>query len=136
MYTAETTFRVRYSETDQMQYVYHGNYLSYYEIGRIEALRKLGLSYKALEASGIGMPVLESHSFYHKPGKYDDLITIKVTIPQLPMVKIKFEYELLNQDDELIHTGNSVLAFINLSTGKPVKAPASMLKALASFFDG
>jgi len=73
MYSATTTLRVRYSETDRMQYVYYGNYAAYYEVGRVEALRQLGLSYRTLEDSGIMMPVLECHSYYHKPARYDDL---------------------------------------------------------------
>jgi acyl-CoA thioester hydrolase len=135
MYTSETTIRVRYAETDQMNYVYYGNYSSYYEVGRVEAFRKLGLTYKSLEETGIGMPVVENHSFYHKPIVYDDLITIKVTIPELPTKRIKFEYKIFNQDEVLVHSGNSILVFINLSTGKTVKAPESMLEALAPFFD-
>lgn len=135
MYTAETTIRVRYAETDQMNYVYYGNYSSYYEVGRVEAFRKLGLTYKSLEETGIGMPVVENHSYYHKPIIYDDLITIRVTIPQLPTKKIRFEYEIFNEDEVLVHSGNSTLVFINLSTGKTVNAPAPMLKMLTPFFN-
>jgi acyl-CoA thioester hydrolase len=135
MYSAKTSFRVRYSETDQMQYVYYGNYAAYYEVGRVEALRQLGLSYRDLEDSGIMMPVLETHSYYHKPAKYDTLLTIKVTIPQLPLAKIKFEYEIYSAEGEMIHTGDTTLAFINMSSGKPTRAPTTMTKLLAPFFD-
>lgn len=135
MYSAETKVRVRYSETDQMQYVYYGNYASYYEVGRVEALRKLGMSYKDLEDSGIMMPVLESHSYFHKPAKYDELLTLKITIPQLPLVKIKFEYEIFAESGELIHSGDTTLAFVNMKSGKPTRMPESMGSLLAPFFD-
>lgn len=135
MYSTTTTIRVRYSETDQMQFVYYGNYAAYYEVGRVEALRQLGLSYKDLEDSGIIMPVVESHSYYHKPAKYDELITIKVTISQLPLAKIKFEYEVFAEDGDKIHTGDTILVFINKESNKPVRAPEVMIKLLQPYFD-
>ncbi len=135
MYSSETTVRVRYSETDQMQYVYYGNYATYYEVGRVEVLRQLGMSYRSLEESGIMMPVLETHSFYHLPAKYDDLLTIKITIPQLPLVKIKFDYEIYNEAQLKIHSGSTTLAFIDMKTGKPRKAPDKMREILAPFYN-
>lgn len=135
MYSAQTTVRVRYSETDQMQYVYYGNYAAYYEVGRVEALRKLGLSYKDLEDTGIMMPVLETHSYYHKPAKYDELLTLKITIPQLPLAKIKFEYEIYTESGDKIHSGDTTLAFINMASGRATRAPESMTRLLAPFFD-
>lgn len=135
MYSSETKVRVRYSETDQMQYVYYGNYATYYEVGRVEILRQIGMSYKSLEDSGIMMPVLETHSFYHLPAKYDDLITIKITIPQLPLVKIKFEYELFLENGKKIHSGSTTLAFIDMKTGKPRRAPEEMIEILAPFYN-
>ena len=135
MYSAQTTVRVRYSETDQMQYVYYGNYASYYEVGRVEALRLLGLSYRDLEESGVMMPVLESHSYYHKPAKYDELLTIKIAIPQLPLVKIKFTYDIYSEKGDKIHSGDTTLVFINMNTGKITKAPIAMTNLLAPFFD-
>ena len=135
MYTAETQVRVRYSETDQMQYVYYGNYATYYEVGRVEVLRKLGMSYRSLEESGIMMPVLETHSYYLRPAKYDDLLTIKITIPKLPLVKIKFEYEIFLEDGIKIHTGDTTLAFIDMETGKPIKAPERMIELLGPFYN-
>jgi acyl-CoA thioester hydrolase len=118
-----------------MQYVYYGNYAIYYEVGRVEALRQLGLSYKDLEDSGIMMPVIESHSFYQKPAKYDELLTIIITIPQLPLIKIKFEYEIFAENGDRIHSGKTTLVFVNKNTGKPTKAPDAMIKLLAPFFD-
>jgi acyl-CoA thioester hydrolase len=135
MYSAETKIRVRYSETDQMHYVYYGNYAAYYEVARVEALRQLGLNYTDLENSGIIMPVLESHSYYHKPAKYDELLSIKVVIPQLPLAKIEFEYEIFSENGNKIHTGNTILVFIKISSGKPTRAPSEMISLLRPFFD-
>jgi len=135
MYSSETTVRVRYSETDQMQYVYYGNYATYYEVGRVEVLRQLGMSYRSLEESGIMMPVLETHSYFHLPAKYDDLLTIKITIPQLPLVKIKFEYEIFREDGKKIHSGDTTLAFIDMKSGKPRKSPEKMREILAPFYN-
>lgn len=135
MYTAETKIRVRYSETDQMGYVYYGNYPAYYEVGRVEALRQLGMSYKSLEDSGIMMPVLESSSKYIKPALYDSLLTIKVIIPDLPGVRIRFIYEIINESDQLIHQGETTLVFVNMETNRPVRAPEGMLELLQPFFN-
>lgn len=134
MYSTETEVRVRYSETDQMGYVYYGNYAAYYEVGRVEALRSLGMSYRSLEESGIMMPVLESHSKYVKPARYDDLIRLKIQIPTLPTSRITFEYELYLGDD-LIHEGNTTLAFVNMKTGRPMRAPKAMIDLLTPFYE-
>lgn len=135
MYSANTSFRVRYSETDQMGYVYYGNYAAYYEVGRVEALRQLGLTYRQLEDSGIMMPVLESHSRYHQPAKYDELLTVKVTIPKLPTARIKFLYEITAENGELIHSGETTLVFVNMESGRPTRAPKKMTNLLSPFFD-
>ena len=117
MYKAEVKVRVRYAETDQMGYVYYGNYMTYYEVARVEALRAMGMSYKDLEMNGVMMPVLESHSRYLLPGRYDEELTIHVRIPEFPKVKIKFDYEFFNEHGKLIHRGETTLAFINMKTG-------------------
>lgn len=118
-----------------MQYVYYGNYPTYYEVGRVEALRKLGMSYKSLEDSGVMMPVLESNSKYLKPALYDSEITIKVTIPVMPTARITFLYELFNEQKELIHTGETTLAFVNMTTNRPTRMPMKMHDLLRPFFD-
>ena len=135
MYTAETKVRVRYSETDQMGYVYYGNYPAYYEVGRVEALRQLGMSYKSLEDSGIMMPVLESHSKYLKPGIYDSELTIKVSIPEMPGVRIRFTYEISDESGELINLGETTLVFVNMETNRPVRMPEEMKNLLQPFFE-
>ena len=135
MYTYTTPpFRVRYADTDQMGYVYYGNYARFYEIGRVEALRELGFSYKELEASGVMMPVYENTSRYHKPARYDDLLTVAVSIPALPRARIVFEYAIHNQANELLHTGQTTLVFQRAQTGRLCAAPAGLLARLKPFF--
>lgn len=134
MYTSETHIRVRYGETDQMGYVYYGNYAMYYEVGRVESLRKLGLSYKELEDLGVMLPVLENYSKYLAPARYDDLLRIVTTLREKPGVKIKFEYEIFNESNTLIHKGETILVFIDRKTNKPCRPPEEMQKILAPFF--
>lgn len=134
MFTAETKLRVRYVETDQMGYAHHSNYIIYYEFGRVEALRSLGMSYKSLEDAGIMMPVIDSGSKYLKPAFYDDEISIKVIVPELPKVRMRFEYKLYVKN-ELIHEGFTTLVFVNKKTGKPMRAPESMLNLLQPFYE-
>jgi acyl-CoA thioester hydrolase len=134
MYTSETQIRVRYAETDQMGYVYYGNYATYYEVARVESLRQLGLSYKDLEGKGIIMPVLENCSKYLVPGRYDELLTVKVFIKKKPGFKIIFNYEIFNEEKVLINTGETKLAFIDTSSGKPRMMPEEMEKATKEYF--
>ena len=134
MYQHEIKIRVRYGETDQMGYVYYGNYAMYYEVARVESLRKLGFAYKDLEAGGVMLPVLENHSYFIAAAKYDDLLTIKVSIPEKPSVKIGFRYEITNENDILINKGSTILAFVNMETGKPCKPPEVMQKLLNPYF--
>ncbi len=135
MFTHEVQLRVRYADTDQMGYVYYGNYAAYYEVGRVEAFRSLGYAYKSLEAMGVMMPVLEMKTKFHLPAKYDDLLTIKVTIPQMPKVKITYHYEIFNEAGQLLNTGETILAFINMESGRPVRMPQVMHDLLAPFFE-
>ena len=134
MYQTETQIRVRYAETDQMQYVYYGNYAMYYEVARVESLRQLGLTYKELEAMGIIMPVLENHSFFIAPALYDELLKIVVTIPEKPTVRIRFQCEIFNEQQKLIHRGETLLAFVNQKTGRPCRPPEAFEKVLAPYF--
>ena len=134
MYISETSIRVRYSETDQMGYVYYGNYASYYEVARVESLRRLGLTYRELEEMGVMMPVLENRSRYLSPARYDDLLRIVTTLREKPGVRIRFEYDIYNSENTLIHQGETVLVFINKSTNKPCRQPEAMEKVLQRFF--
>lgn len=134
MYTSETQIRVRYSETDQMQYVYYGNYATYYEVGRVESLRQLGLTYKEFEAMGIIMPVLENHSEFLFPAVYDELLRIVVTIPEKPTVRVRFHCDIFNEQGTLINRGDTLLAFVNQKTGKPCRPPDAFQKIIAPYF--
>jgi acyl-CoA thioester hydrolase len=134
MFTSQTEVRVRYAHTDQMGYVYYGNYAAFFEIARVESLRSIGLSYKELEATGIMMPVYENYSRYIAPAGFDELLTIKVFIKELPSVKITFYYEIFNESGQLIHTGYTVLVFIGRESRRPCRAPKKLLEALQPYF--
>ena len=125
-----TNIRVRYGETDQMGVVYHGNYATYFEVARTEWLRNLGVTYKDLENNGIMLPVISLSFNFVKSAKYDDLLTISVFLKKRPLVKIEFDYEIYNQNKEKISTGNSVLAFMDMKTNKPIKCPDYILNNL------
>ena len=134
MFSYNYKIRVRYGETDQMGYVYYGNYASYYETARVESLRSLGFVYRELEENGIMLPVLENHSYFKGPARYDELLTIRTSIPEIPGVKIVFNYEIFNEEDKLINTGKTVLAFIDMSSGKPVRPPNHIVNLLSPYY--
>ena len=126
----QTQFRVRYSETDQMQVVYHGNYAQYFEVGRVEWLRKKGVSYKWMEENGIMLPVVSLTMNYKKPARYDELLTLKTILINQTSVKIEFAYELYNEVGELLTTGNSILVFVDMKTARPIAPPAYIFELL------
>ncbi|HCY98205.1 thioesterase family protein [uncultured Polaribacter sp.] len=130
MKKSTTKTRVRYSETDQMGVVYHGNYAQFFELGRTEWLRSLGVTYKNMEVSGIMLPVISLKCNFIKSALYDDVLTIHTFLKKEPLVKIEFDYEIKNQDAELICTGNTVLAFMNSETLKPIRCPEYLLTGL------
>lgn len=134
MYQSETNVRVRYGETDQMGYVYYGFYAMYYEVARVESLRQLGITYKEIEAMGIIMPVLENHSKYLAPGRYDELLRIVTTIREKPGVRIRFEYDIFNEENKLINQGQTLLAFVDVKSNRPCRPPQAMENVLAPFF--
>jgi acyl-CoA thioester hydrolase len=134
MFDYRTQIRVRYADTDQMAFVYYGNYARYFEIARVEALRSLGISYRKLEEAGVMMPVLENYSKYLRPAFYDDLIEIKVMIKEMPGIRIRFDYEIFRESGELIHTGYTLLAFVSVATKKLCNPPEEVLQALSGFF--
>jgi acyl-CoA thioester hydrolase len=134
MYQSETSIRVRYGETDQMGYVYYGFYAMYYEVARVESLRQLGVTYKEIEAMGIIMPVLENKSKFIAPGRYDEKLRIVTTLREMPGVRIRFEYEIFNEENKLIHLGETLLVFVDKSTNKPCRPPDEMKKVLEPFF--
>ena len=134
MYSASTQVRVRYAETEQMSYVYYGNYAMYYEVGRVEALRQLGFEYKKLEEQGIMMPVLDLHCKFLTPAKYDELLTVRVVIPELPKVKMHFEYEVSNEQGKLVNEGKTTLVFLNMDSNRPCRAPKELIDVLSPHF--
>ncbi len=136
MFVHEYTKRIRYGETDQMGYLYYGNYPQLYEIGRAEAIRDLGITYKELEEElGVMMPVLFVESRYKGPVYYDELITIRTILKELPSKMIHFYHEIENQEGKLIHTGQVKLFFIDMASEKRVSAPEYLLSKLRPFFD-
>ena len=130
MHKFEISFRIRYSETDQMGVVYHGNYPQFLELGRVEWLRSLGISYRSMEENGIMLPVISLQINYRKSAVYDDLITVVTKLKKLPSVKIEFDYEIFNENGDLLVEANTVLAFLNIDTKRPLKCPDYILEKL------
>ncbi|QNK64531.1 acyl-CoA thioesterase [Pedobacter sp. PAMC26386] len=135
MYSHSTKIRVRYSETDQMGYVYNGNYAQYYEVGRVEMLRSLGMTYGKMEESGVMLPLLELKCKFIKPAFYDQEITIKTTIKELPGVRMIFDYELFNEQEELINIGATTLVFFDMAKKKACPPPDYFLERIAQYYD-
>ena len=134
MFSFETNIRVRYAETDRIGYVYYGNYAQYFEVGRVESLRQLGLNYKEMEDNGIMLPVYTFNVKYYKPAYYDDLLKVKTYIKKMPLASISFEYEVFNEKEELLSKGETVLVFINKNSNKPCAAPSGFLERIKPYF--
>jgi acyl-CoA thioester hydrolase len=135
MFTTETQIRIHYALTDQMGFVYHGHYAQFYEIGRTEAIRQLGYTYKDIEAMGIIMPVVDIHTRFLRPAKYDDLITVKTTLRELPTHhKIVFHSEIYNAADDLLNTGDVTLYFMQADGMKRVEMPAQLKEKVEKYF--
>lgn len=126
----EIEIRVRYGETDQMGVVYHGNYAQYFEIGRVEWLRKFGVSYKQMEEDGVMLPVISLSINYKKSARYDDLIKVKTQLVKLPSATIEFNYEITNESGEILTTGNTTLVFIDINRNRPTRCPQYLLDKL------
>jgi len=136
MYAATTQIRVRYGETDQMGYLYYGNYALYYEVGRAEAIRQLGFTYRQLEEMGVMMPVAELNARYFRPALYDDLITVKTILKELNgSSKIQFHSELYNEAGELLNKGVTTLVFYDPKEKKTVNMPQELYSRLQPFFE-
>ena len=135
MFIAETKLRVRYAETDQMGVVYHGNYFEFFEVARVEAIRQLGYSYADMEKEGVMMPIVEVHARYLRPALYDELLTIKTIVKEMPVHhKIEFHHEVLNEGNELLTTGRIVLFFMGSKTKKRHPMPENLSKKLQPYF--
>jgi acyl-CoA thioester hydrolase len=135
MYTSEMQIRVRYAETDQMNVVYHGNYAQYFEVGRVESLRRLGLTYKEVEAAGVIMPVIEWTAKFLRPARYDDLLTIKTTLKEMPVDhRVEFHQEVYNEDGKLLTIGKALLYFLRSANMEKTNMPDEMKTKLAPYF--
>ena len=130
MYTHITKLRVRYSDTDQMKYAYYGVYAKYLEIGRVELLRSIGISYKQIEELGFGLPVVNLKINYRRPAFYDDLLTIEKTIKKINNIKLIFKYKIYNEQNVLLNTAETTLVFVNLKTGKVCSPPNLIVNKL------
>jgi acyl-CoA thioester hydrolase len=119
----ESQIRVRYAETDQMGVVWHGNYLQYFEAARTEALRASGWSYRGLEESGVMLPLVEAHLEYVRPARYDDLLTVRVTVSDPPTARMRFDYEVRSETGERLVTGHTILGFVDAATRRPCRPP-------------
>ncbi|MCF6365115.1 MAG: acyl-CoA thioesterase [Bacteroidales bacterium] len=135
MLQTETKIRVRYGETDQMGYVYYGNYPLYYEVARTDMIRKIGWTYSQMEKNGVMMPVASMNVKYLRPAYYDDELTVKVTVKKMPTKKMEFEYEVFNEQNKLINTGNTTLVFVDMKTGRPTNPPEEFTNKIKVYFE-
>ncbi len=136
MFQHETKIRVRYAETDQMDVVYHGNYAQYFEVGRAESIRQLGFTYKDMEAIGVVMPIVEWHAKYLRPAHYDELLTIRTILKELPDDhRIEFHQEVYNESEKLLTVGRVVLYFIDASTKQKTGMPEVLKAKLLPYFN-
>ena len=134
MFTSYTTVRTRYADIDQMGFVYYGNYATYYEVGRAEAMREIGTSYSEMEEKGVIMPVHFMSCKYLKPAYYDELLTVKTMVRNIPKARMEFEYEIYNEKDELLNKGETTLIFLSKETNRPVRIPEWFKDKLKPYF--
>jgi len=135
MYESVTQMRVRYAETDQMNVVYYGNYAQYFEVGRVESVRQLGYTYKDMEQSGVIMPVVEMHVRYLRPATYDDLLTVKTTLREMPVDhRLEFFQEVFNEEGKLLCAGTVKLYFLNAADRSKTNIPEALKEKLQPFF--
>ncbi len=124
------SFRVRYGETDQMGVVYHGNYAQYLEMGRVEWLRALGITYRSMEENGIMLPVISLQMNFKQSALYDDLLTVETRLVKMPSVKIEFDYTIRNEANVVLVEANTVLAFMDKKNKRPIRCPEYILSKL------
>lgn len=135
MFSTQTAIRVRYAETDQMNVVYYGNYAQYFEVARAEAIRDLGITYKEMEQMGIVMPVVEMHTKFLRSARYDDMLTVKTELRELPKDhRIEFHHEVYNEAGKLLTVGRVVLYFLKSDTMARTGMPAELMKHLEPYF--
>ena len=132
MISFDAEIRVGYKDTDKMGIVHHSNYIVYYEMARVAALRAWGLPYDEMEKRGIISPILEVHSKYIQPAFFDEVLTVRAIIEELPLVRLKVRYEIYNAEGTLINTGDTTLGFLNAESRRPCRAPRYVVEKLAS----
>lgn len=132
-FSNQTDLRVRYGETDQMGYCYYGNYAQYFEVGRVEAMRSLGMTYRSLEERGIMLPVAHFEVDYKSPARYDDKLTINTIISELSGVRIVFDYKITNEDGSTVCTASTTLVFVSKETMKPMAPPTDFLDLISKY---
>jgi len=126
-----TPIRVRYADTDQMKFVYYGKFFEYFEQGRSDLMRAIGLPYPDIEAMGLILPVIEAHATYKQSAKYDDLINVVTYLREPPVAKVRIDYEVFRDGEtELLADGYTIHSFVNVATGRPTRAPVQFLEAL------
>lgn len=135
MYCHESHIRVRYGETDRMGYLYYGHYPEYFEVARTDMIRSLGISYRKMEEQGILLPVRSLHIDYRQPALYDEMLVVRSCLKSLPELKLDIDYEIYNEQNNLICRGNSVLVFVDAENRKPRRAPASFLDSVREYFE-
>ncbi|MGY3795453.1 acyl-CoA thioesterase [uncultured Aquimarina sp.] len=128
--TSETSLKVRYSETDQMGVVHHGNYAQYLELARIDWLSRLGISYKNMEENGVMLPVFTLDFKFKKSAFFDDELTVKTFLKKIPTARIVFDYEIYNQNQDLLTIASSTLVFVDTKTRKPILCPPYLLEII------
>ena len=135
MITHDTPFRVPYGDVDRMGFLYHSHYVELFDMGRTELMRSIGLPNAEIEADGVMLPVLKVEVNYRNPAYYDDLLTIRTTLSEMPGVKIRFDYEVFRENGDRITTGSVTLAFMHADTKTACRPPQRLLEKLAPFFD-
>jgi acyl-CoA thioester hydrolase len=131
MIECTTSLRVRYADTDQMRHVYYGMYFAYFEQGRSDLMRSVGLPYPEFEAMGYQLPVIEAHAVYKKPARYDDLLHIVTILKDVPVARVRIDYRVLNDPGmEVIAEGYTIHSFVHAESGKPTRAPAHFLEVI------
>ncbi|WP_106794528.1 thioesterase family protein [Aquimarina sp. Aq78] len=131
--TSETLLKVRYSETDQMGVVYHGNYAQYLELARIDWLSRLGISYKSMEENGVMLPVFTLDFKFKKSAFFDDELIVKTSLRKIPTAKITFDFEIFNKNNELLTTASTTLVFVDSKTRKPIPCPSYLLEKIKNY---
>jgi acyl-CoA thioester hydrolase len=135
MFITETKIRVRYAETDQMGVVYHSNFFPYFESARTESIRELGFTYAYMEKMGVIMPVVDVHCRYIRPARYDDLLTIRTTLKEMPLQhKIEFHHDVYNENEEHLATAKITLYFVEAGTMKKTVMPKQLQEKLQAYF--